>query len=88
MGKRNVTVAVDHESYLRARIWAAEQQTTISAVVSLIIAHLPESPVARYAAESLAQRATSERYSSEHSKRIASLIRTVEHLSDPAFRTE
>jgi hypothetical protein len=34
MGKRNVTVAVDQESYRRARIWAAEQQTTISAVLS------------------------------------------------------
>lgn len=42
MAKCNVTVTVDVEAYRMARVWAAERFTTVSAVVSYLIAHLPE----------------------------------------------
>ena len=86
MRKRNVTITVDEESYRRARVWAAERQTTVSAVVSVIIAHLPGSPVARMAVESLPQRTSSDRPSPQQSDRVTSLIRIIEHLSDPTLR--
>lgn len=57
MAKKNVTVAVDEEAYRRARLWAAENETSVSAVVNYCLEHLPGLEVTRRAvAEITAQR--------------------------------
>jgi hypothetical protein len=38
---KNITVSVDEETYRRARIWAAERGTSVSAVVKCILTTLP-----------------------------------------------
>ena len=83
MGKRNITVTVDEEAYRRGRIWAAERQTSISAVVAYLIAHLPGQPVACCAAEAIQdQRKTNrDRSSSPGSNSIASLTRAIDRIS-------
>ncbi|MGD0348072.1 MAG: hypothetical protein ABSA85_15015 [Terracidiphilus sp.] len=39
---KNITVAVPESTYIRARVWAAEHQTSISAVVAFLLRTLPE----------------------------------------------
>jgi len=38
---KNITVAVPDVTYLKARVWAAEHETSISAVVAYLLAILP-----------------------------------------------
>jgi hypothetical protein len=38
---RNITVSIDEETYRRARIWAAERGTSVSAMVKCILVTLP-----------------------------------------------
>lgn len=38
---RNITVTIPDDSYRRARVWAAERDTSISAVVRHILETLP-----------------------------------------------
>ena len=40
---KNITVKVPESTYIRARVWAAEHQTSVSAVVALLLHTLPES---------------------------------------------
>ena len=41
----NITVAVDRETYHRARVWAALHQTSVSALVTRFLTNLrPASP--------------------------------------------
>jgi hypothetical protein len=44
---RNITVAIDDETYRRARIWAAERGTSVSAMVKCILTTLPSRMPAR-----------------------------------------
>jgi hypothetical protein len=39
---KNITVAVSESTYIRARVWAAEHQTSVSAVVAFLLQTLPE----------------------------------------------
>jgi hypothetical protein len=39
---KNITVAVPESTYIRARVWAAEHQTSVSAVVAYLLHTLPE----------------------------------------------
>jgi hypothetical protein len=39
---KNITVAVPESTYIRARVWAAEHQTSVSAVVAYLLRTLPE----------------------------------------------
>jgi hypothetical protein len=39
---RNITVSVNDESYRTARVWAAERDVSLSAIVAYLIEHLPE----------------------------------------------
>ena len=56
---KNITVAVDDEIYRRARMKAAEQETSVSALVARFLAELAsdESPVERLKREERALRA-------------------------------
>ena len=38
---RNITVTIPDDVYLRARIWAAEHDTSVSAVVKYLLETLP-----------------------------------------------
>jgi hypothetical protein len=38
---RNITVCIPDDAYLRARIWAAERDTSVSAVVRYLLETLP-----------------------------------------------
>ena len=38
---RNITVCIPDDAYLRARVWAAERDTSISAVVRYLLETLP-----------------------------------------------
>jgi len=38
---RNITVTISDDSYRRARVWAAERDTSVSAVVRHILETLP-----------------------------------------------
>ena len=38
---RNITVCIPADAYLRARVWAAERDTSISAVVRYLLETLP-----------------------------------------------
>ena len=40
MEKRNITVTVDDEIYRHARVWAAEHDTSLSAVVQYMLSTL------------------------------------------------
>ncbi|HUH64245.1 MAG TPA: hypothetical protein VLZ50_14660 [Terracidiphilus sp.] len=44
---RNITVSIDEETYRRARIWAAERGTSVSAMVKCILVTLPSRASAR-----------------------------------------
>jgi hypothetical protein len=41
---RNITVTIPSDSYLRARVWAAEHGTSLSAVVRYLLETLPGTP--------------------------------------------
>jgi hypothetical protein len=38
---KNITVSVDDETYRRARLWAADRETSVSAIVKCILVTLP-----------------------------------------------
>jgi hypothetical protein len=38
---RNITVAIPDDSYRRARVWAAQRDTSVSAVVKYLLETLP-----------------------------------------------
>jgi hypothetical protein len=38
---KNITISIDDETYRRARLWAAERDTSVSAVVRCILTTLP-----------------------------------------------
>ena len=38
---RNITVTIPDDAYLRARVWAAEHDTSLSAVVKYLLETLP-----------------------------------------------
>jgi hypothetical protein len=40
---KNITVAVPETTYLKARVWAARHETSVSAVVAFLLQTLPES---------------------------------------------
>ena len=46
----NITVTVSEDAYRAARVWAAQNDTSISAVVQYCIEHLPRLPIAQTAA--------------------------------------
>lgn len=46
---KNITIAIDADIYTRARLWAAQRGTSISRVVSFILADLPLLPRAHAA---------------------------------------
>jgi hypothetical protein len=48
----NITVTVSEEAYRNARVWAAQNDTSISAVVQYCIERLPGLPIAQSAAAS------------------------------------
>jgi hypothetical protein len=39
---KNITVSISDTAYLRARVWAAERETSISAVVAYLLETLPQ----------------------------------------------
>jgi uncharacterized protein YbcC (UPF0753/DUF2309 family) len=39
---KNITVSVPETTYFRARVWAAEHETSISAVVAFLLETLPQ----------------------------------------------
>jgi hypothetical protein len=39
---KNITVTVPESTYIKARVWAAEHQTSVSAVVTYLLHTLPE----------------------------------------------
>jgi hypothetical protein len=43
---RNITVAVSDQAYRRARVWAAQRDSSISAIVQYCIERLPGLPIA------------------------------------------
>jgi hypothetical protein len=46
----NITVTVSEQAYRAARIWAAQNDTSVSAVVQYCIERLPRLPIAQQAA--------------------------------------
>jgi hypothetical protein len=45
--QKHITVSVDETVYRQARMWAAERDSSISAVVQYLLERLPRLPVAR-----------------------------------------
>ncbi len=39
---KNITVSISDLAYLRARVWAAEHETSISAIVAYLLETLPQ----------------------------------------------
>ncbi len=54
----NITVTVSESAYRQARVWAAKNNTSVSAVVQYCIERLPNLPIARKAAVATARRVT------------------------------
>jgi hypothetical protein len=52
----NITVTVSEEAYRAARVWAAQNDTSISAVVQYCIQRLPRLPIAQSAAAATTRR--------------------------------
>jgi hypothetical protein len=52
----NITVTVSEKAYRNARVWAAQNSTSISAVVQYCIERLPRLPIAQDAAAATARR--------------------------------
>jgi hypothetical protein len=44
---KNITVCVSDKAYRQARVWAAENDTSLSATVQYLIQRLPRLPVAQ-----------------------------------------
>ncbi len=44
MRDKNITVTVSSEAYRQARVWAAQRDTSVSAVVEYLIETLPRIP--------------------------------------------
>ncbi|HEU5350504.1 MAG TPA: hypothetical protein VFU55_02840 [Terracidiphilus sp.] len=44
MKKRNVTIVIDEDLYQRARVWAAQRNTTLSTVVRVLLETVPTMP--------------------------------------------
>ncbi|MGC2613040.1 MAG: hypothetical protein WA354_03340 [Terracidiphilus sp.] len=55
MPTRNVTLAISQQAHLKARLWAAQNDVSLSAVISALIEGLPDNPNAARAAERLHQ---------------------------------
>jgi hypothetical protein len=51
MRKRNLTLAISPEAHLKARLWAARYDVSLSAIVSTLLEGLPDNPKAVRAAE-------------------------------------
>jgi hypothetical protein len=58
MRDKNITVTVSTEAYRQARIWAAQRDTSVSAVVEYLIQTLPGLPRAARAFPQSPQSAT------------------------------
>jgi hypothetical protein len=39
---KNITVAVPETTYIKARVWAAQHETSVSAVVAFLLQTLPD----------------------------------------------
>jgi hypothetical protein len=52
----NITVTVSEDAYRKPRVWAAQNDTSISAVVQYCIEHLPRLPTAQAAAAATTRR--------------------------------
>ena len=55
MPTRNVTLAISLEAHLKARLWAAHYDVSLSAVVSALLEGMPGNPNAARAAERIHQ---------------------------------
>jgi hypothetical protein len=42
---KNITVSISNQSYLAARVWAAEHRTSLSKTVAFILENLPNIPM-------------------------------------------
>ena len=51
MPTRNVTLAISREAHLKARIWAAHYDVSLSAIIATLLEGLPSNPNAARAAE-------------------------------------
>ncbi|MGA9585746.1 MAG: hypothetical protein WBQ95_10490 [Terracidiphilus sp.] len=51
MPTRNVTLAISQQAHLKARLWAAHHDVSLSAVISALIEGLPSNPNAARAAD-------------------------------------
>jgi hypothetical protein len=51
MPTRNVTLAISREAHLKARIWAAHYDVSLSAIIATLLEGLPGNPNAARAAE-------------------------------------
>jgi hypothetical protein len=56
MRTRNVTLAISHEAHHKARLWAAQYDVSLSAVVSALLEGLPTNPNARRAANAISHK--------------------------------
>jgi hypothetical protein len=52
----NITVTVSEDVYRNARVWAAQHDTSISAIVQYCIERMPGLPIAQRAAAAIARR--------------------------------
>ena len=59
MRTRNVTLAISHEAHHKARIWAAQNDVSLSAVLSALLEGLPANPNAGRAAGQVHQQSAS-----------------------------
>ncbi len=55
MPTRNVTLAISREAHLKARIWAAHYDVSLSAIIATLLEGLPGNPNAARAAERIHQ---------------------------------
>jgi hypothetical protein len=53
---RNVTLAISDEAHHKARVWAAQHDVSLSAVLSELLENLPNSPNAEHAARRIRER--------------------------------
>ena len=55
MRKRNLTLTISNENHMKARLWAAQNDVSLSAIISALIESLPNNPKARQLARGPAQ---------------------------------
>ena len=55
MPTRNLTLAISQEAHLKARLWAAHYDVSLSALVSTLLEGMPSNPNAARAAERIHQ---------------------------------